>query len=116
RGAYHGRPAADLDVRQRRVGPQDDIVTDGAAAVDLGLRMDGDVTPERDVDVDPGRGRGDHGPPSGHPALQGAAVQLGAQPRQLDPVVDALRLPEVLDRVCAHSQAVAAHDPQHISE
>src|SRR5665811_1591395 len=74
--SYDGGAAPDRDVRERGVGPEDDVVTDGAGTVDLGLLVDGDIAPEPDVGIYPGRGRVDHGHSGTHPALDDAAVEL----------------------------------------
>ena len=54
-----------------------------------------------DVGVDPGGGGVDDRHALAHPALDDAAVELLAQPGQLDAVVDALGLPQVVDEVGA---------------
>src|SRR5665647_899126 len=114
--AYDGRAVADLDIGERGVGSEDDVVTDGAGTVDLGLRVDRHVAAERDVSVDPRRGRVDDGHSGAHPALDDAAVELGTEPRQLDAVVDTLGLPHVLDQMRAHPKAFGANDPQDVGE
>src|SRR6185503_13228769 len=114
--AYDGRSVADLDVREGGAGPEDDVVTDGAGAVDLGLRIDGDVSPEGHGGIDPRRGRVDHGDSGTHPALDDPAVELGAEAGQLDAVVDALCLPRVRDQVRAHPKALTAGDTEHVGE
>ena len=79
-GAYDGRTLSDLNISERGVRSEDDVVTNGAGAVDLGLLMDRDITPERDVGVDPGSGRVDHGDSGSHPALDDPTVELGSEP------------------------------------
>jgi len=115
-GAYDGRALSDLNISERGVRSEDDVVTNGAGSVDLGLRMDRDITPERDVGVDPGSGRVDHRDSGPHPALDDPTVELGPEPRQLHPVVDALGLPKVLDQVRADQQAFVLDDAQNVGE
>ena len=76
------------NVGQCGVGSDGAAFADPGAAQQLGAGPDDGVAADGHVDVDPGGGRVDHGHPG--PLVPGdhAPVQLGAQRRQLHPVVD----------------------------
>src|SRR6478735_11828076 len=94
-GAYDARAVVDLDVSQGRVRPDDAVAADRGRTEDLRARVHHGVLTDRHVGVDPGRRRVDDDGALAHRRLDGAPVELGAEPGELHLVVDALGLPEV---------------------
>ena len=113
----HDRGAsADLDVGQRGVGADRRALADDRRAVQLRAGQEGHVPLELDVHVDPGGRRVDHRHALAHPVLEDPPVHLGAQGRQLHPVVDALDQDRVVGAQRAHVAAVGPRDRQHVGQ
>ena len=115
-GAHHHGLVADGDVGQR--GVRADLATpaDPRRAEQLGAGVDDRVATDGDVDVDPGGGGVDDR--HARPLMRGddAPVQLGAQLRQLHPVVDAGDQRRVVDVLGPHDQPIGADDRDHVGQ
>ena len=115
-GAHDAGAVVDLDVAQGRVGADDAVAADRGRTEDLRAGVHDRVGADRDVGIDPRRRGVDDDGALAHRRLDGAAVELGAEPGELDLVVDPLGLPEVLDEVGAHAEPAAAGDADDVGE
>ena len=115
-GAFDRGLLADLGGLEGRVGADDSAIADRRGAQQLGVGQNAGVPADGDVDVDPRGVRIDDGDAFPHPLLGDAAVELHAETGKLDPVVDALRLPQVVDEVSTDPSARAARDGEHIGQ
>ncbi|VXC06974.1 hypothetical protein NOCARDAX2BIS_400209 [Nocardioides sp. AX2bis] len=113
---HHARPGADLAVTQGGVGADHGVLGHDGRPEQLGAREQGDVGGEDHVGVDPGRPRVDDRHAGTHPALEDAAVELAPDLGQLHPVVGALGLAHVGDRVGAGVQARLAGQADQVGE
>ena len=113
----HDRGAlADLDVGERRVRADPRTGRHARRTVQLGAGQQRHIGGQVHVHVDPGGRRVDDRHPGAHPVLDRAAVELGAEPGQLHPVVDTLDRQHVLGAQRAHVPAVGPGQGQHIGE
>ncbi len=114
--AHDARAVVDLDVTQGRVGADDAVAADRARSEDLRARVHDGVGADRHVGVHPRRRGVDDDGALTHGRLDGAAVELGTEPGELDLVVDALGLPDVLDHVGPHRDAPGSGDGDDVGE
>ena len=91
-GVAHGAVAADDAVGELGVRAEIGAVADDRVALQDRARVDRDVAPELDRDVDEGLARIEHRHPVEQPVPIGAVAELALGQRQLPAVVDALRL------------------------
>ncbi len=109
-------PVPHLAVGEGDLGADDGALADARRAEELAAREDGRVAADRHVRVDPGRGRVDDRHAVTHPPLADPPVELGAEPGELDPVVDALGLPQVGEQVGADPATGGVGDGDDVGE
>ena len=115
-GAHDRGAGAHLHVPQGRVGADRGACGHDRRAQQLRAGQQRDVGSQLDRGVDP-RGRGvHHGDALAHPVLDEAVVQDAAELGQLDPVVDALGLPDVLQDVGPDGQLFADGEGHDVGE
>ena len=107
---------ADLGVGEGHLGADDGIRADGRGPEELGRGQHRRVATDGHVDVDPRRRRVDDRHAVAHVPLADPAVELAAERGELDPVVDALGLPEVVEHVRPHGASGLAGDRDDVGE
>ena len=82
----------------------------------LRVGQDADVLIQGDGGIDPGGGGVNNGDAGAHPGFHHAAVQLGAEGRELHAVVGALHLPAVFGDDGGNPAAGLAGQAQHVGQ
>jgi len=85
-------------------------------AAELHPRLERDIRFDLHRDVDPGRGRVDHGDAGDHPARDQAAIELGSENGELRAVIHSLDRHRVVAADGSHRAAFGTSDRQHIGE
>ena len=110
------RVLAHLDVPQCGVGADQRTGRDRGRPEQLGVGQDGDVGFQVDVGLDPGGLRVGDRDAFEHPVLDQPAVDLCVHPGQLDAIVDALGLPQVVGQVGADADVLTAQVTDHVGD